>query len=168
MNEDPRIILVKNEENKGMLHSIIIGVLNAKGKYIKIIDADDFLSFENSLSIMYEEIEKNNLDILGFGATQGQMNMTTYEYIHTSFHDYFETTPIIYQPELSEKSYDKIGNGYITRAGDVLWTYIFRRDLFIKAIKEIDEKFLKIIHNVTSDNFLFFYFNKIGQIFKIY
>ena len=97
MNEDPRIILIENEENKGILYSIVKGVLNAKGKYIKTIDVDDFLSFENSLSIMFKEIEKYNLDILGYGATQGDLDMKVYKYKHKSFHNYLDTS-IIYQP----------------------------------------------------------------------
>ena len=165
MNEDPRIILIENEENRGILFSIVKGVLNAKGKYIKTIDVDDFLSCENSLSIMYGEIEKNNLDIIGYGATQGNLDMNTYTYTHTSFHDYFETE-IIYQPALSEKAYNKDNNGHIVGARDVLWAYIYRTEFFNKAIKEIDENILNEIYNVANDYLLFFILVKTAKSLK--
>ena len=165
MNEDPRIILIENEENRGILFSIVKGVLNAKGKYIKTIDVDDFLSCENSLSIMYKAIEKYNLDIIGYGATQGNLDMNTYTYTHTSFHNYLETS-IIYQPELSEKAYKKDINGNIIGVGDVLWTYFFKRELFIEAIREIDEKYIMSINNIANDIFLFFILTKKAKSLK--
>lgn len=163
--EDPRIILLENDRNRGILYSIIKGVLNAKGKYIIILDADDFLAAENALSIIYEECEKDKLDMLGFGATQGNLDMETYKYTHTSFHNYLQTS-IIYQPELSERAYDKNKNGQITEVHDMLWGYLIKKDVFIKAIKEIDEKYLKIKNIFIGDYLLFFIITKLAKSLK--
>ena len=46
MNKDSRILLLENEENKGILYSFTKAILNSKGKYIKILNLDDLLSFE--------------------------------------------------------------------------------------------------------------------------
>ena len=40
-NEDERIKIIKNQKNKGALYSKSIGALNAKGKYIVVLDSDD-------------------------------------------------------------------------------------------------------------------------------
>ena len=40
--EDPRIKLINNEKNMGILYSRCVGVLEAKGKYIVNLDHDDF------------------------------------------------------------------------------------------------------------------------------
>ena len=58
MKEDPRIVFLQNEGNRGYLYTMIKGVLNSKGKYILILDVDDFFSVENTFSIIYEEAEK--------------------------------------------------------------------------------------------------------------
>ena len=163
--EDPRIILIENDRNRGILYSIIKGVLNAKGKYIIMLDAYDFLATENALSIIYEECEKDKLDMLGFGAAQGNLDMETYKYTHTSFHNSLQTS-IIYQPELSERAYDKNKNGQITEVHDTLWGYLFKKDLFIKAIKEIDEKYLKIKNIFIGDYLLFFIITKLAKSLK--
>ncbi|MDE6649569.1 MAG: glycosyltransferase [Muribaculaceae bacterium] len=39
--EDPRIIVLNNEENKGLIYSLNRGIHNSKGKYIARMDADD-------------------------------------------------------------------------------------------------------------------------------
>ena len=113
---------------------MINGILNAKGKYVMILDVDDLFSVENVFSTVYNEIKKYGLDILGFSATQGILDMITHKYTHRSFHNYIETS-ILNQPALSERAYNKDGNGYITGANDVIWGYIIKTDFFIKAIK---------------------------------
>ena len=165
VKEDPRIILLENDHNRGILYSIFKGVMNAKGKYILKLDADDFLAVENALSIIYKECEKENLDMLGFGATQGNLNMKTHQYTHLSFHNYFESS-IIYQPELNERVYDKDKNGQITGVHDDLWGYLIKKDLFIKAIKEVDEKYLRIKNIFTNDYFMFFIITKLAKSLK--
>ena len=65
--EDPRIILISNDRNRGYLYSLINGVLNSKGKYITILDVDDLFSVENTLTTVYDEVEKYDLDMLGIG-----------------------------------------------------------------------------------------------------
>ena len=52
-NEDERIILLKNKNNKGTLISRNIGALKAKGEFLIFPDSDDILS-QNILSMCYE------------------------------------------------------------------------------------------------------------------
>ena len=152
MKEDPRIILIQNDINKGALYTKSKGVLNAKGKYVMTLDKDDLYANEKSFSILYEEAEKNNLDILGFSAIQGDMGDKFYT---KNFHNYFETS-VIYQPELSERSILKSKSGKIIGQRDVLWAYFFKTELYIKTIKEIDDKILNRIINNCDDIIVFF------------
>ena len=64
--EDPRIELINNEKNMGILYSRCIGVLNAKGKYIVPLDHDDFFLDDDVFEVIYEEAEKTNYDIISF------------------------------------------------------------------------------------------------------
>lgn len=63
---DPRIILVQNEENKGLGYGLNIGVSMSRGKYIARMDADDVSMpdrFEKQLSYL-----KNHADTLLVGS----------------------------------------------------------------------------------------------------
>ena len=165
MKEDPRIRLIYNDRNRGYLYILINGILNAKGKYVMILDVDDLFSVENVLSNVYNEIEKYGLDMLGFAATQGILDMNTHKYTHTSFHNYIETS-ILNQPELSERTYKKNEKGNIKGCKDAVWGYILKTDFVIKAIKEIDDKFLNITFNHWGDFFLFFLLTKRAKTLK--
>ena len=77
--EDERIILIKNNKNKGTLISRNIGIINSRGKFIIMPDADDILS-ENILKTCYETAIKNNIDIIRFNIYIGNENI---------FFDYF-------------------------------------------------------------------------------
>ena len=165
MKEDPRIILIENNGNKGYLTSVVNGGLKIKGKYVTTIDVDDLFSVENTLSIMYEEIEKNNVDMLGFTSTQGILDMSNYKFTHSSFHNYFET-PIIYQPEINEEVFMKNDKGEINGLRDVVWGYIYKAEIFIKAINKIDEKYLNIIMNHIGDYLLYFILTKTARTLK--
>ena len=69
-------------------------------------------------------------------------------------HRYIET-PIIYQPDVPKRMYDYI-DGNVKRVGDVIWNYIYKTELFIKTIKQIDEKFFSFKMNCHDDFLLFF------------
>ena len=64
MEEDPRIRLIKNNENRKILYSKSIGALNAKGKYILELDQDDLFIRDDLFDILFNEAENNNLDLI--------------------------------------------------------------------------------------------------------
>ena len=66
MVKDKRIILIQNEKNRGTLYTKVKGILMAKGKYILILDEDDIYCQRDAFSTLYNEAEKNNLDLLKF------------------------------------------------------------------------------------------------------
>jgi len=68
MKTEPRIVLIQNEENKGALYTKSRGMLNAKGKYVMILDENDIFCQRDAFSSLYVEAEKYNLDNIGFFA----------------------------------------------------------------------------------------------------
>ena len=63
---DKRILLIKNEKNRGILYSKCLGVKISRGKYVIVIDQDDMLLSKNLLNILYKNSERYKLDILQF------------------------------------------------------------------------------------------------------
>ena len=150
MKEDPRITLYQNTENRGGLYTKTKAILYAKGKYVMILDQDDIFVQKDAFLTLYLEAEKNNLDILGFASICTTPELKMGQYVHR----YIET-PIIYQPDVPKRMYDYIG-GNVKRVEDVIWNYIYKTELFIKTIKQIDEKFFSFKMNCHDDFLLFF------------
>ena len=66
MKNDERIKLIENKVNRKILYCKSIGTLNSKGKYIIELDQDDMFINDDAFDILYNEAEKNELDILNF------------------------------------------------------------------------------------------------------
>lgn len=60
---DSRINIFYNEKNMGTSYSRNVGLDNAKGKYVIFVDGDDWAE-DDYVSIMVEEAEKENLDMV--------------------------------------------------------------------------------------------------------
>jgi glycosyltransferase involved in cell wall biosynthesis len=131
--EDERIILIKNNKNKGTLISRNIGIINSSGKYIIMPDADDILS-ENILKTCYESAIKNNIDIIRFNIYIGNENI---------FFDYYvnklKVKPI-FQPEL--KTYLFYGLNTLEQIDFNLSNKFIKRDIFIKALNSMNKFYL--------------------------
>ena len=66
MKEDPRIKLINNEKNRRILYSKSISALYANGKYILELDQDDMFITDDAFNILYNDAEKNKLDLIQF------------------------------------------------------------------------------------------------------
>lgn len=62
--EDPRVHIIKNKSNIGLVKSLNKAINEAKGKYLARMDADDICSI-NRLELQKKYLEKNNLDFVG-------------------------------------------------------------------------------------------------------
>lgn len=60
------IKIIKNKENKGLIYSYSIGVLNSNGEYILLLEPGYTLAKENVLLFLYNKAKYYNLDILEF------------------------------------------------------------------------------------------------------
>ncbi len=63
--KDSRIVVIRNEENRGAYYSRNRGLEIARGKYIYFMDSDDWLDRE-AFSVCCEHMEASNLDIIYF------------------------------------------------------------------------------------------------------
>ena len=66
--KDPRIKILNNTKNMGVLYSRSIGTLLAKGKYVFPLDCDDLFLDDNVFETIYKIAEKDNFDIWEFKA----------------------------------------------------------------------------------------------------
>ena len=64
--EDPRIKVIKNKKNMGILYSRSIGALSAKGKYIFSLDNDDMFLDKDVFKTISDRAGKGNFGIIEF------------------------------------------------------------------------------------------------------
>lgn len=171
MSEDKRIILMKNTENKGALYSKSLGVLYAMGKYVMTLDSDDLYANKNAFSILYNECEKNNLDILGFGSLFTDLN---FNFTKSIIYNYIETE-VLYQPIISQILYYHPRKGNFKIRGYYIWCYLFKTELFVNVINSINKQYFNRIMNWHDDLLLLLpltrkakKFKNIKKIFHLY
>ena len=144
MKKFPSISLYQNQINKGLLYSKLTGILKAKGKYILFLYQNDFFTKKDAFSILYEEVEKNNLDILGFSSLLNEG-----KYIH-HFNEIENISQIMYN----------ITTEGVRRTGDVIFNYFIKNDILKNILEQINEKYLEKITNYNSDFFLLYLISK--------
>ena len=105
--DDNRIILINHSQNLGVYRSRIETILNAKSKYIMIMDPDDMYLNRNLIKELYNYNTLNNLDIIEFSVYQQRDGTRKIIYPDNHFQNHFHNfyKKIIYQPELSEILY---------------------------------------------------------------
>ena len=103
--EDPRIRLIQNKKNRGILYNRIYGGLQARGEYVTFIDADDLYANPQILQLSYEACKKNKLDLLEFDYFGGRYDQKKKEFIDIflfSNQDKNLYDKVYYKPEIKE------------------------------------------------------------------
>ena len=163
---DKRIILLKNNKNKGTFISRNVGVLKARGKYIILPDPDDIL-YKNILRLCYNFAEKYDFDMLRFTMYTGIEPNPINDYINE-----LESRPI-YQPELGTHIF------YIKNELLMADVYInnkfVKKEIYIKALNSFNAFYLNTYMILFEDqimNFIlyrtansYYFLNKIGYYF---
>ena len=140
------IKLIKNKIKKGKLVSIYKRIIVANGKYLIILDDNCFFNKRNDLNIIYNEIEKNELDILEFDLYKILSNNYTNLYKCKHFHSQFNFKRIKYN--LNQNDID-INKELLTNK--IIKTNYFRNCIKKYKLKEINE----IIDNYFNEIYTF-------------
>ena len=149
---DKRIVLIKNEENKGCLYSYVKGILETKAKYTMIIDNDDMLL--PNLKELYEISEQNNKDINDFS------------YVHGKLNDFYENrmgSKELYQPNIREIFFKKNYHGctYINNK-------IMKSQIIKEAVKTLNYEYFNSNISLHCDTILFICLFNYVQSYKSY
>ena len=149
---DQRIVLIKNEKNKGCLYSYVKGILETKAKFTMIIDNDDMLL--PNLKELYEISEQNNKDINDFS------------YIHGKLNDLYENrmgSKELYQPNIKEIFFKKNYHGctYINNK-------IMKSQIIKEAVKTLNYEYLNSNISLHCDTIIFICIFNYVQSYKSY
>ncbi len=156
-SEDDRIKLINHNTNLGLYRGRMEGMLNAKGKYVLLMDPDDMILNEELYQRLYNYNLKLNLDIIEFSVyhqNEGQSSI----YIpnnHFELHYHYFDKPIIYQPELSEIIFhNPKTHQYSHTICRNVWNKIIRKELLLKIHDYIGDDYYSNQFVITADDML--------------
>ena len=130
--EDPRIIIINNKKNMGILYSRCISVLQAKGEYIMNLDHDDFIFDEDVFDTSYNSAKKGNYDIVSFMyVTSNNYYCKAREFEPSDHH--IPNNYIVLQPEL--QNFALFRNEIFSYFDYTIWAKLFKNNIYKKAVK---------------------------------
>jgi len=160
---DPRIKIINNKKNMGILYSRSIGALSAKGKYIFPLDNDDLFLDKNVLTIINNIALEGNFDIVEFKGIRinGYINNNISSGLDDTMFSNHKLNLVLFQPELSNfplKINDKNNNYELISI--YLWckcikTIIYKRGLTLIGEKKYSRYMLA--HEDVIANIILFY-----------
>ena len=129
--EDPRITIITNKTNRGVIYNRIYGALQSKGEYVTFIDADDALCNIDILQKAYKiatEEHKEKIDIVHYQTCACTMNekgeMDPFVIFFTFNPNNFNK--VIRQPEIGDNYMQKKKN--VTGSG-LVFDKIYSKEL---------------------------------------
>ena len=154
---DPRILIINNKINRGVLYNRIYGAMQSNGEYVTFVDADDCLCNINILKIAYETATKKydeKIDIVHYqtcGATKKNSELDSFVIFFTFNPNNFNQ--VIKQPEIGDNYMQKKKN--VTGSGFV-FDKIYSRELIFRIADYISPQIWNQ-NLVYMDDFLLAY-----------
>ena len=153
---EKRIILIKNNTNRGTVFSRYIGVMHCKSEYILFLDPDDYYCSNMTIETLYNTIKNINTEILHFKHIYGNLDNLKEKNIFSphSFNILFTDKTILSKALINyDINYDSIANDSsnnnpvnINNTFDmksmILWDKLIKKDLLLKSYSIIGEQFL--------------------------
>ena len=150
-DEDPRIKFLINEKEKGLLFTVCKGILNSNGKYIMELDQDDLFTYGTLFSELYNEAEKNNLDIISFW---GIRQKNRYKIIKSDFEDIKKGRIIEDKLSRIKLSY-RLKVDFFSETG-MVWNKFVKKEVYQNSVRKIGEKYYNKYIFTHEDSILVF------------
>ena len=147
--EDPRIKLINNKKNLGILHSRAIGILQAKGKYILNLDHDDLFLDEDVFETVYYEAEDGNFDIISFIDIQARNYYSSVKKMRDGMCAYHPDNIIVYQPELTY--YPIFKNEKFAFVDIRIWGKLISTEVYKNAINSLGKERYTVFNVINED-----------------
>ena len=156
--EDPRITIITNKSNRGVIYNRIYGALESKGEYVTFVDADDGLCNPEILEKAYDVATfkyNQKIDVVHYQTCGCQVdeNGQMGNFVLFSTFNPYNFGQVIKQPEIGDNYFQKGKN--ITESG-LVFDKIYRKQLIKKVASYIGPHIWNQ-NLVFSDDFLLAY-----------
>ena len=145
-SEDPRIVILNNQKNMGILYSRSIGVLKSKGEYIMNLDHDDFIFDEDVFDTTYKSAKRGNFDIISFAyviSKDYNFEIKDNWYINIP-HNY-----VVSQPMLS--SYPLFAKDKFRYHDYTIWAKLYKNSTYKKAVNFLTFERYSVFNTYNED-----------------
>lgn len=137
---DERIVIVKNDENKGMLNSYVTGILNAKSKFVIFLEDKGMLL--PYLGDIYNITSVYDVDIYDFSRIKGTINGVRYdEKLDETYKNQFQISELYYN------------ENYLN--DNPMLNKIIKTDVIKNAVKNIKNIYLEAKFELHADSLLY-------------
>ena len=138
--DDRRIKIINNKENRGLLYSRAMGVLNSTGEYLMNLDPDDELEGKDNLEYLYQKTKHSQIEVISFGTYFKGLNRVMLKCKNLHY--------VQNQPELFFSAFNSSNrlNDYL------IWNKLIRRDVYLKAYEIFKDKIYGDKWNYHEDN----------------
>ena len=141
--KDNRVKVIKNEVNKGLLHTRIIGSKKATGDYVAFVDSDDYVDID-FYRLLINNAEDNKSDIVISNYVRNEKGM---KHINSLQHN---SNNAVYEGKEFYKRYFK-QTGRIIRY-HVIWDKLIKKSIWDKVLEEVDNLKERV---VMTEDFVF-------------
>lgn len=161
---DPRILIINNNKNMGILYSRCIGVLKSRGNYLLNLDHDDMFFDEDVFDILYQSTEKNKYDIISFMEVDGGDYRNKIEDMEDGFCTHHPNKFIVNQPELSYFTLFK--NNEFSAIDIQIWGKLFKANVYKNAVNLLGIKRYSVFNALNEDMIGLFAICNIAKSYK--
>lgn len=158
--EDPRIKILTNKKNMGILYSRTIGTLSTKGKYIFPFDCDDMFLDKNVFWIVSNIADKDDLDIVVFDLIKTDL----YPNIYSSqlklklYKTDRKPNVVLFQPELGYQP-TRTKKNNIKNIEIMIFSRCIKSNIYKQALnklgKERYSRYMNLVEDIIN-NFIIF------------
>ena len=132
--EDPRISIIRNKSNRGLLYNLMNGALESNGEYVIFIYPGDYLSNSDTLNKLYDIATKDynkKIDIVNFQSCEFQMNNNDIKINSIiSGIDKSYLKNLIKQPDITDNYFNKYKNK-IRQNSEIIFDKMYKKILII-------------------------------------
>jgi glycosyltransferase involved in cell wall biosynthesis len=153
---DQRIILIKQNKNKGTFIARNLGALYSRGEYLIFPDPDDILS-KDILNYCYYFAEKHNFEMIRFNIYLGKGTIMLNNIIEG-----IKSRPV-YQPELS--TYLFYAKGFLCQIDHNLSNKFIKRTAYIRALNYFSDFYLNLYLIYFEDGIMNYILYRIAKSF---
>jgi glycosyltransferase involved in cell wall biosynthesis len=146
---DPRVLIINNNKNMGILYSRCIGVLKSRGNYILNLDHDDMFFDEDVFDTLYQSTEKGKYDIISFMEVEGGDYNIKIEDMKDGFCTHHPNKLIVNQPELSYFTLFK--NNEFSAIDIQIWGKLFKTNIYKNAVNFLGIKRYSVFNALNED-----------------
>lgn len=146
---DPRILIINNNKNMGILYSRSIGVLKSRGNYIVNLDHDDMFFDEDVFDKLYQSTENSKYDIISFMEVEGRDYYIKIEDMKDGICTHYPNKLIVHQPELSY--YTLFKNNEFSVVDIQIWGKLFKAKVYKNAVNLLGIKKYSVFNALNED-----------------